>query len=193
MGRKYPDLEKLSQKVAQALERAKINYAFVGGIGAWYHGSPRVTYDIDVLAEVTKENLKELVKEFKRFGFRINYQDVLLLVTDSNRIIAEIPAYPAPVRIDLWLPKSKMSKITLKRRQVGRIKGKNSWISSPEDLILEKIRTARSRDLTDVMGIIAIKKEVLDYNYLFSQAKILGIEKELKRILKQAKEEIGKY
>ena len=54
--------------VCQALERAKIPYAIVGGYAVALHGAVRGTVDVDFVIKWTLENLQKVEHTFKELG-----------------------------------------------------------------------------------------------------------------------------
>ena len=47
--------------VIAALDKHGVHYVVIGGFAAWMHGAPVVTTDIDIIYELTQENVEQLV------------------------------------------------------------------------------------------------------------------------------------
>jgi hypothetical protein len=58
-------------RLADVLQRHKVEYCVIGGVAANYHGSPRVTYDIDILSRGGLENLTRLAHAITELGGRV--------------------------------------------------------------------------------------------------------------------------
>jgi len=56
--------------IFRELNKNGVKYVVVGGIAVNLHGIPRATYDIDLLVEMSNENLKKIVKLLKKWGFK---------------------------------------------------------------------------------------------------------------------------
>jgi len=57
------------EKVVRAFQRAKVKYVIVGGVAVNLLGAYRGTADMDVLVEMSDENLARIVKVMKKLGF----------------------------------------------------------------------------------------------------------------------------
>lgn len=55
-------------KVCDALQKAKIPYAIVGGLAVALHGIPRGTFDIDFVIQWSLENLQKTENALKELG-----------------------------------------------------------------------------------------------------------------------------
>ena len=56
------------EEVFKEFQKQKIKYVLVGGIAVNLLGSMRSTADLDILVEMTNENLEKIVK-FKKYKF----------------------------------------------------------------------------------------------------------------------------
>ena len=54
----------LMQKVADFLERESVPYRIVGSMASIAYGEPRFTNDVDVLVDLSMENVDALCREF---------------------------------------------------------------------------------------------------------------------------------
>lgn len=54
-----------------------------------------------------------------------------------------------------------------------------AWIPTPEDVIIQKLIWHRSKDLEDVLGVIAVNYHQLDQNYLRQWADRLNLRQAL--------------
>ena len=51
------------------LKRNKVKYVLVGGFAVIYYGYVRMTQDMDVLIEPSRENANRMMKVLQEFGF----------------------------------------------------------------------------------------------------------------------------
>lgn len=55
-------------RVVEVLERHRVQYLLVGGVAARFHGSERLTEDVDVLPDDDDENLRRLAAALTELG-----------------------------------------------------------------------------------------------------------------------------
>lgn len=174
--------QEVVKKVIRLLVKAKISYAIVGGLAAGYYGTARSTRDVDVIVTVDGKSAERLVKFAKTTGFVVVKPEVLALVRVSNRFVMESSD---GYRIDFWLARTDHDKVALERRHRGYIYGEYAWIVAPEDLILQKLRAGRARDIADVVGILIRQRDKLDVKHLQHWAAMLDISGELRKLMKK--------
>ncbi len=174
--------QEVVKKVIRLLVKAKIPYAIVGGLAAGYYGTARSTRDVDVIVTVDRKSAEQLVKFAKTAGFVAVKPEVLTLVRVSNRFVMESSD---GYRIDFWLAKTNYDKVALKRRRRGRIYGRYAWIVAPEDLILQKLRAGRPRDVADVIGVLIRQRGKLDMEHLQHWAAMLDILGALRKLMRK--------
>lgn len=59
------------EEILRAFQKQKVKYVLVGGIAVNLFGSMRSTADIDILVEMSDDNLRKIVKIMKKYGYRI--------------------------------------------------------------------------------------------------------------------------
>lgn len=59
------------EEILRAFQKQKVKYVLVGGIAVNLLGSMRSTADLDILVEMSDDNLKKIVKIMKRHGYHI--------------------------------------------------------------------------------------------------------------------------
>ena len=155
--------------ILKVLREAGVPFALAGGyaVAAW--GAVRATRDIDFLAAVTPDKIPELIKEFKKAGFKGNYRpggedDPVRGVIGLERIEAEAAE---PVEIILGIKKMPAG-IFARARQI-RFFGLEVPVTSPEDLIVLKCLAGGPVDLEDARSILKIMMNKLDMEYLKSE------------------------
>jgi hypothetical protein len=167
----------------ELLERAKVPYMLTGAVASSYYGLPRTTYDIDLMVLPEAANAEKLVDLAREADFRVHKQEVLELVKVGNRFIMQSRE---GYRIDFWLVRTEYERTAFERRRRTKVYNRTAWISSPEDVILCKLRSGRPRDITDIEGVLARQRK-LDEKYLLSWASRFGLADSLKRLMKKGK------
>ena len=176
--------EEVTKRMIKVLRSAKIPYMITGGLAANYYGCPRATYDLDLVVELDESSAKRLIELARRARFRLHGGEVLMLTKVGNRFVMESWE---KYRIDFWLVKTTFDREIFERRRRARVFNVPVWISTPEDLILQKMRSARPRDLEDVQAILVRHSGKLDEGYL----KRKSAELDLTRILKDQIRQVG--
>jgi len=170
--------EGIVKKILGLLNKAGVFYMLTGGIAANYYGCARATYDLDIVVEPKKENIKRFLRLASRARFRFHEKEILLILQKGNRFILESPER---YRADFWLAKTPLDLQMLRRRRRVKIFGVSAWMCSPEDLIIQKLRSRRPRDIEDIQAILLRQSGRLDEEYLEARAAELGLSKILTR------------
>ena len=59
------------EEIFKAFQKQKVKYVLVGGLAVNLLGSMRSTADLDILVEMSDDNLKKIVKILKKYGYRV--------------------------------------------------------------------------------------------------------------------------
>ena len=59
------------EEILRAFQKQKVKYVLVGGIAVNLLGSLRSTADLDILVEMSDNNLKKIVNIMKKYGYRV--------------------------------------------------------------------------------------------------------------------------
>lgn len=167
------ELENTLKKIAKVLEELRISYLVTGGVAIVVWGRPRYTADIDIIIELKKEKVRQLVSTLIKEGYvdEDAVREALKYKSEFNFIDNK-----TGLKVDFWiLNNSAFDRSRLKRAVVRKIFGQEVFFSSPEDLILKKLlwfnESKSSRQLEDIHSVLSIIKDQLDYNYLKKWAK----------------------
>lgn len=175
-------------RITEILDSLKIPYLITGGIAVLVWGRPRFTADIDIVVELRRTHLINLVKKLRDLGEdsyidQTSAEKALLSKGEFNFIDGE-----TGVKVDFWVLRDDLfDRSRLNRRQEKAILGKKVYFSSPEDLILIKLKwhkeSQSSRQLEDVESILKISGDKLDMNYLKAWASRLDVSEILTDLL----------
>ena len=175
------DFQKLLIKISKILKQLEIPYAITGGYAVSVWGRPRSTLDIDVIIELYRPQVRDLVIALKKTS-KISYIEEGT-VLEAVEQIGEFNFIHGDtgIKIDFFTTgKDPFSKIKLERRIPKKILGKTVYFVSSEDLILSKLEwykeSQSSRHLEDVESIFKISAKKLDKKYLAHWAKKLKVE-----------------
>ena len=131
--------------IAKLLEKADIEWAFVGGVAVGIHGFIRATEDIDIV--INQQDLSKLDQLLEKCEFIINkdpitFKDGFMLYRRVKLIGDEY------FMLDVMLPPENFSGL-LKNRQEGTISGIKVFVAARQDLIKMKKGTGRNKDKID--------------------------------------------
>lgn len=74
----------LYEEIFRAFQKQKVKYVLVGGIALNLLGVERATHDLDILVEMTDENLKKVVSILKKQGYRVKQPVDPMDITDKT-------------------------------------------------------------------------------------------------------------
>lgn len=139
-------LPKDFKEFIELLNKNNVRYIVIGGYAVVYHGYVRSTNDIDIWIDISKDNIKKVIKALDEFGFaslNIKKGDF-----SPNQIIQL--GYP-PNRIDLLTTPAGIDFETCyKSKEQVDIDHIAVNIIDLENLIKAKKASGRTRDLADV-------------------------------------------
>lgn len=151
-------------KVTQALEKAKVPYAIVGGYAVALHGAIRGTIDLDLVLNISEKDFQAAEEAFSRLGLvsklPVNAREVYHFRKEyiKNRNLVAWSFYDAqnPInQIDVILTHD------LKDLEVQTIqlKGTEIRLLSKRSLILMKKESGRPQDLEDIKALEKLLNE----------------------------------
>jgi len=157
------------QEVFEALNKAKIDYLICGGAAVVMLGFSRLTVDLDIIASLEKDNLKNLYNVLKKLSYRPNIpireeefiqkENLNKLAREKNMKVVSFYNAKDPFKvIDIGVDLPDIPKI-LKNKKYIKIKNISIPIIFIDDLIKMKKNLARPQDLIDVENLNRIKKQ----------------------------------
>ncbi len=70
--------------ILKAFQKQKVKYVLVGGFAVNLLGSMRSTADLDILVEMSDDNLKKIVKILKKYGYCVRQPVDPMKITDKE-------------------------------------------------------------------------------------------------------------
>lgn len=180
----------LALQLQEILTTLEIPHYITGGVAAATYGEPRTTRDLDMVLALAPIQLDSLVKRLEADGFYVPGVEDLR----SGRLkTLSITHQETIARADLMVAgSSDFERGQFNRRRAVTIPNRGTlYLASPEDLILNKLlwgaQSRSEKQWRDVLGILKVQHQNLDFNYLNRQAESLR----LSRALVQATTEAG--
>ena len=154
----------LMVRVADALGASGIAYLLVGSFSSNYYGIPRSTKDADFVVELRGGVGSDFME---RLGTDFGADPQLSFETNTGTYRQLIQHTSSPFKIELFLlSKDPHDQARFQRRVAVQAYGRQIWLPTAEDVIIMKIRWARSRDRDDVRAVIGVQGERLDWPYI---------------------------
>jgi len=170
----------LLRHVVQCLEKARIPYFITGAVAGIVYGEPRLTNDIDIVADIGQDHLSELKKCFPEEEYFFDVDSASKAIRSKSQFNIIHPS--SGLKIDIMIPSQRPFDISRFER-VRRIKSdqeNEANFASPEDVILKKMEYYREghseKHLRDILGILRISGELIDFDYLSQWVRDLGLD-----------------
>jgi predicted nucleotidyltransferase len=168
-------LEDALRSVVTVLEEQGIPYMLIGGMANLVWGEARTTQDIGVTVQVDPAALAETIARLAQI-FRVLPENPLAFVK-RTRVLPVATANG--IRADLIFAELPYQEEAIRRARSVRLGDTEVRVCSPEDLLIHKIISERSKDLEDVRGIIRTQGAHLDRAYL--DPLVFGLAVDLER------------
>lgn len=172
--------------VVDALEVSQIDYMLVGAFSSNVYGIARSTHDADFVVVVKPGQLRDLAN---RLGpdFSLDRQIEIEGVTGSSRNV--VTHEPTSFQIELFRLNVKDDhddeRFRRRRRQrVAEIQ-RETWLPAVEDVVIQKLRWQRRKDLDDVVSVLTVSGAIIDWTYLRSWTVKHGTDALLNEMLKE--------
>ena len=175
--------------VTRALEELGIPYYIGGSVASSYHGVPRSTLDVDVVANVSDTLVQHLVA---RLAYAYYVDADMILEALQHGTSFNVIYLPTMTKIDIYKPGTR----PYDREAAGRVQestiedqdgSETLLLLSPEDAVLTKLEWYKlgggvsERQWTDVLGVLKVQGAALDVLYMRRWAAELGIDDLLER------------
>ncbi len=192
MNASVSEVVSVALKVANHLEELSISYFIGGSVASSLLGEPRSTNDVDFVAQISSEKVRNLVQSLQS-DFYISAEAVMRAVEEKSSF--NVIHLRSIVKIDIFVLKPGPYSEEEMRRRISKTVtpegGESLYVCSAEDLILNKLCWFKSggctseRQWLDVRGVLAVQKQ-LDHSYMQCWAKKLGLSELMDRAVREA-------
>jgi predicted nucleotidyltransferase len=142
-------------KEIRALNKNKIRYLVVGGFAVNLHGVQRLTLDLDLMLDLTKEHLEKVIEVLGKLRYRTKVPRKLW---EKASAIAFTHQKDEDQRIDIFLKNPIDFDVAYARRKTFVIDGLNIDCVSLDDLLELKNKADRVRDWLDIGALKRYKQ-----------------------------------
>lgn len=181
------DPRTLLVNIVRIFEQLNLPYLVTGGMAVLVWGRPRFTADIDIIIELKPSDVSDLVKALKDLS-KAGYIDEDI----ANEMVRKGGEFnfidgETGIKIDFWIfDKGIFDLSRLKRRVAKEILGQKIYFTSPEDLILSKLKWFKeshsNRHLEDAESVLKISGAGLDMKYIKDWAEKIKVLNELGKL-----------
>ncbi|NLD36004.1 MAG: hypothetical protein GX654_03965 [Desulfatiglans sp.] len=182
----------ITRIIAKVFEDLKIPYFIGGSLASSLYGIPRATQDVDIVADIKKEDVSVLVDNLKD-RFYID-QDMIFdaLHRKSSFNVIHLKTM---FKVDVFiLGRDDLSKEEIGRKDRYQLSDDpldQIFLASAEDVLLHKLYWYKlggyvsERQWNDVIGILQVQSGRLDIDYLVKRAEQRGVSELLEKALKE--------
>lgn len=162
-------VEALAAAVVAACEAEGVEHMITGAFAYSLYGIPRSTKDVDVVLSLTGgEPFRRVVA---RLDSLVEFEPQVQFdtLTWGKRQVGTMRGSP-PFKVELFElfdDPFVLEQFARKRRLFAPQIGCPTWLPTPEDVIVQKLRWGRSKDLDDARDVLAVQgPETLDMAYI---------------------------
>ncbi len=169
-------------KFLQILNKTQIQYMIIGGLAVIKWGRPRTTQDIDIIILINDKAIDQFTTVLTSAGYQINPSELRQAITEKSHITIFIPN--EILRVDMKGLYSQLDYKSFNNKIKISIFDVETWIETPEDLIIAKLVYNSYQDIEDAASVLLRQFGKLDIKYLKDRAIQENVVKRLDKLLK---------
>lgn len=154
--------EEISCAALAAIRAAGIDYVLVGGLAVIAHTFPRSTIDADFVIAAPLGAINQLMAHFPA-GFHLDPQPQMEMLTGTYRWLVEVEG--STFRVEMFVLSADPHHRELFERRISiRMSAleQDVWIPTAEDLVIQKLRWGRRKDLDDARNLLAVNRAAIN-------------------------------
>ena len=176
--------------VTEVLEKLGVPYVIGGSLASTFHGVVRTTQDSDIVADLERDHISFFVQTLLDEFF---IDDQMIVEAIDHQSSFSIIHRESMFKVDIFIPRQRSfdrMRFTRAHREIlAREPDALALVSTAEDTLLAKLEWYRmggevsERQWRDVLGVIGVQADALDFEYLRRMAKELTVADLLERAL----------
>lgn len=166
-------IEEAALAFDRAMDGCGVPYVVVGGVAVMAWGRPRATRDIDVLVDLSEDDVEAFVAAVEGEGFSVDRHALEMAFKDPAHVT--VFDEDSEVHVDLNLARSPLEReevaaaVTLEF-EMGKLR-----VAPPEEVIPWKLKYGTPRDLEDAESVYVRQQGKLDVEHLEARCRDLGV------------------
>ena len=179
-------IEKLAQLVVAACEEVAVDHMVTGAFATGYYGIPRSTKDVDVVVSVASgTEIASIVDQLSpevAFDPQIQFDT---LTWGRRQVGVCKGSVPFKVELfELFNDPFVQEQFARRKRLFSQLLKRTTWLPTAEDVIVQKLRWGRSKDLDDARDVLIVQSvDKLDMPYIESWCERHGTTERLRAVL----------
>ena len=183
-------LQELLKLVADFFESESIPYGIVGSVATIKYGEPRLTLDIDVVADIPLGKIARLCERFSMPEYYISEVAVREAVLQKSQF--NIISIDTGLKVDVMVPdNSAFGRTQLTRTRMFTDWGSTIQFASPEDVIIKKLEYYKlgesDKHVRDILSVLRCQREKIDREYIRKWVEEMELEAQWEMILEKEK------
>jgi len=174
--------------VVSVFERLDIPYMVVGGFAAIFYGEPRLTIDVDIVADIRLTHVPAFVEAFPIPEYYVSEEGVRDSITRCYPFNVIQPSTGAKIDI-VPMPPDPFTRLAFQRRQ--RLEydeaGHIAYFITAEDIVIAKLiayrETQSDKHLRDARGVLLLQWDTIDLAAVRRGAQGAGVEQHFEQLL----------
>ena len=176
--------EIITRSVINILEDGSYPYMLVGSFSSNMYGIPRSTKDADFVIDVKDRTvMPRLMKELDHL-LEFDPQSSFEGHTGCMRYEAMARSFPFGIEFfELADDPFALSRFQRRVRFHSSVLGRNVWIPTAEDVIVQKLRWGREKDRVDARDVMTVQGTALDLHYIENWCQRLNVTDRYQAVL----------
>lgn len=187
------EIKDILSRLANIFSKVNLKYIIVGGIAVIHYGHIRTTQDIDIIIEADKSKIEPFMRLLKESNFDVMEEQFRLALEEGTNI--SVFDEKSLLRLDISFAARDRQKDLLTKSVVHKIMGNKLRIAPLEYVLIGKVlfigdidkitdsELLEFQDAVDFLTLFYANEGKIDINILKREAKKLGVDRTLKRLL----------
>lgn len=162
-------VEELAAAVLDVCDAESVDHMLTGAFAAGLYGIPRSTKDVDVVLSMKGGDAIGRVATRLEKVVQFDPQVQFDTLTWGRRLVGVTRQSP-PLKVELFElfdDPFVQAQFSRRRRMFSGQFQRETWLPTPEDVVVQKLRWGRSKDLDDARDVLAVQgPESLDMAYI---------------------------
>lgn len=179
-------VESLANLTISACEAVRVPYMLTGALAYNYYGIPRSTKDVDIVVSISDPGVMARIMHLMEPEVIFSSQVQFDTITWGKRHIGR-PPQNSGLSVELFeIFDDPFVTTQFQRRKsfLSRVLEREVWLPTAEDIITQKIRWGRPKDLDDARDVLAVQgPETLEMDYIRHWCSVHGTTLRLETLL----------